>query len=338
MRKRMKLRKKKKKKKFLYLIYVLIFFFFFVFVYYFSFKNINVTSNDTLINFLLKSGNSNVYSNEDIKTTFNNTLNYLFNIDITKPYTILNSSFNTFFNEEIILEHVDDYSNLESLEKISGYVEDPSPSVMENPVVYIYNTHQLENYNNKNLGTYDITPNVMMASYILREKLYNVGIESLVEDNNFTEVLNTNNWNYAASYKVSRIFLEDVKENFPNIRLFIDLHRDSVNYDITTTVVDGKSYARILFVVGLEHDNYQRNLSNATKFNEIVKSIIPSITRGIYQKSGGGVNGIYNQDISEFCFAIEIGGVDNSIEEVFNTIEVLAQAIKNYIEVIPNAE
>ena len=40
-----------------------------------------------------------------------------------------------------------------------------------------------------------------------------------------------------------------------------------------------------------------------------------------------GVDGIYNQDISKNTILIEIGGVDNNITEVFNTLEVLSKAI-----------
>ena len=40
---------------------------------------------------------------------------------------------------------------------------------MKEPKVYIYNTHQNENYSMKTLEPYNITPNVMMASYLMKE-------------------------------------------------------------------------------------------------------------------------------------------------------------------------
>ena len=33
------------------------------------------------------------------------------------------------------------------------------------------------------------------------------------------------------------------------------------------------------------------------------------ISRGIYRKKGKGVNGVYNQDFSSYCFLIEVGGI-----------------------------
>ena len=56
-------------------------------------------------------------------------------------------------------------------------------------IIYIYNSHQLENYNNYNLEIYGITPNVLMASYLLKEKLNERGLSTIVEDTNLTEFL-----------------------------------------------------------------------------------------------------------------------------------------------------
>ena len=49
-------------------------------------------------------------------------------------------------------------------------------------------------------------------------------------------------------------------------------------------------------------------------------------------KSGKNANGIYNQDISPGSLLIEVGGQYNNIAEVTNTIELLAQILKEYIE------
>ena len=46
-------------------------------------------------------------------------------------------------------------------------------------LVYIYNTHQTEEY--AMLENYNLTPTVHTASYILKDKLKEIGIESIVE-------------------------------------------------------------------------------------------------------------------------------------------------------------
>ena len=63
------------------------------------------------------------------------------------------------------------------------YVEDPDPLENKpNPLVYIYNTHQGEEYTGGVLGEHDVVPTVMLASYYLREKLNNLGVLSMVEN------------------------------------------------------------------------------------------------------------------------------------------------------------
>ena len=40
---------------------------------------------------------------------------------------------------------------------------------------------------------------------------------------------------------------------------------------------------------------------------------------------------IFNQDLSSHAILLEVGGVDNTIEEVNNTLEVIANVLKEYI-------
>ena len=44
------------------------------------------------------------------------------------------------------------------------------------------------------------------------------------------------------------------------------------------------------------------------------------------------MNGVYNQDLSPKSILIELGGQYNEIEELNNTIKVLAKVILKYIE------
>lgn len=199
------------------------------------------------------------------------------------------------------------------------------------PLIYIYNTHDEEAYYNSYLNPYNIVPNVKLASYYFQERLKDLGIESVVEKRKIKDVLDKNGWNYRYSYNASRVYLEEVSKNNPSIKYFIDLHRDSVGKDKTTTVINGKSYAKVMFLVGLEHENYQKNLDLATRLNELISQFDSTLSRGIYQKEGPGVNGIYNQDFNSNTILIEVGGQYNTIEEVANTIEVIARVLKDYL-------
>lgn len=321
----MKLKKISPKKKLKFFFFLLLVYLTIAYTFYNSFKNNNISYNKEFISFLLDNGNPTTISDYKIPKILNKTITYLLKVDLSNPSTILNNS--------VLGYSYDEPTNLDldKLKQISSYIEDPYKVDITNPLIYLYNSHQLENYNNDSLLAYGITPNVLMASYLLKEKLNSSGLATIVEDTNMTEFLSLNNWDYSSSYKASRIFLLDKQNTHPTIKYYFDIHRDSVNKKLTTVNINNKSYARILFVVGLEHSNYQENLNAANELNSIIDKKYPGLSRGIYKKEGPGVNGIYNQDISSKVFLIELGGIDNNIEEVLNTINALTDTITTYI-------
>lgn len=332
--KTMNLKAKKKTSKFKIIFYLIIVYLSFAYTFYYSIKSSNTITNKEFINLILSKGNANINNDYSLINIVNDTVNFLFNIDFKNPSTILNKELlaSGKKNNEIDIMHDDDYSDMEELKKISSYIEDPNPVDINNPIIYIYNSHQLENYSNKSLDIYGITPNVLMASYILKEKLNTMGLSTVVETTNLTDFLNANGWNHASSYKASRLLILNNKSKYNTLKYFIDIHRDSVSKEVATININNKNYARILFVVGLEHDNYQKNLDNMNALNKLCEKYYPGLSRGIYKKSGPGVNGIYNQDINEFTMLIEVGSYTNTIDEVFNTIEALSNILYKYIK------
>lgn len=260
----------------------------------------------------------------------NSFLTKTLDINITTPENLLYASFNKIIAKDDIVTISDDYFDYNSSK--SEFVEDPSTQVIKKPIVYIYNTHQLEEYNIKVLYDYSIKPNVLIASYILKEKLINSGIPSIVETNNIKKYLNNNNLKYNKSYVASRYFAKYMLKEEPTIRYIIDIHRDSAAYDKTIYTLNNKKYARILFVVGLDHTNYKSNLDFATDLNNRFNKKYSRFTRGISKKTGKGVNGIYNQDLCRNAILLEVGGVDNTIEEVNNSMDLISEIISEYIK------
>jgi len=257
------------------------------------------------------------FYNKIINNSSSLTSNNIMSYKNFKPNQLLNNNLVYIEKEnknEIVIEHV----NNEIQNK--------------DPIIYIYNTHQTENYSTDYLADYTITPNIMIASYMLKENLEEYGIYSYVEENSVKEVLNKNKWKYAKSYKVTREFMEKRNKEITTFKYYIDLHRDSVKKKYTTTTINGINYAKIMLLVGLDHKNYKENLEEATKINNLLNKMYPGISRGIYKKSGPGVNGIYNQDYSKYVFLFEIGGVENNISEVNNTITALSEVLVKYIK------
>lgn len=246
---------------------------------------------------------------------------------VLDPSNYIDYLLKTGFNNQISKSILKSPLDIENISLVNNEEEVKS----NEPLIYIYNTHDEEAYYNSYLNPYNIVPDVKLASYYFQERLKDLGIESVVEKRKIKDVLDKNGWNYRYSYNASRVYLEEVSKNNPSIEYFIDLHRDSVGKDKTTTVINGKSYAKVMFLVGLEHENYQKNLDLATRLNELISQFDSTLSRGIYQKEGPGVNGIYNQDFSSKAILIEVGGQYNTIEEVANTIEVMARVLKDYL-------
>lgn len=333
--KKMKLKNKKLKKyKIKITIYLLIIYVSFSYTFYTFMKNNKKINNEEFINMLVNSGNANIINKYKMPTIINKTMIYLLKIDIKKPETILNNTILKSNNkkEKITLEYNDDYSNMNELKEVSDYIEDPNPTSIEKPLIYIYNSHQLENYSNENLEMYNITPNVLMASYLLREKLKNMGIDSIVEESNITQILDSNNWDYSYSYQASRTLLKEKMDKYKTLKYFIDIHRDSTPRTLSTTTINGKNYAKILFVIGKDYNSWQDNYNLANKINNYIDEKYKGLSKGIITKTGLNVNGVYNQDLNPNVLLIEVGGVENTIDEVNNTIDVIAETLYNYIK------
>lgn len=290
---------KKKKKKSKFIKFVFMFFFFFSYIFVFNYFNKiklkkNILEDDiNYISFNIK----NV-----ISTKMDNIVN--------KPVLLLN-------------KNVKNASIKVTEKKVKTTKKKQSISVIENdPVIYIYNTHQKEDYSNYSI--YD-------ASFNFAKKLNDNKISALFEEQSITTFLQENNLKYYKSYEVSKKFIMDAKNKYPNIKYFIDFHRDSVSKNKSTLVYNNKSYAKILFIVGLDNSSYSINLDNANRLNNIIKSKVPNISRGIMQKQGKGVNGVYNQDISGNLFLIEVGGVENTKDEVENTMNIIYDSLIEYM-------
>jgi len=326
MKKRIKLKKKKNLKCLKIIFIMMLASISFIYTYNYLNKIKIFSSNEEFIMVLLNKSNNHIdYSQKQVLSKLTS---FISNININKPVTLLENSFYYSYSDDTELVYNDDY-NPEEME--SNHIKDPNPIKINEPQVYIYNSHQLENYSSANYEAYNITPNVMMASYLLREKLNDLGINTIVEESDITEFIRINNWNYNYSYVASRYYIEDAMKKNPSLKLFIDLHRDALTKDKSTTNIDGKNYARILFVVGMEHNNYQKNLELASTLNQKIYEKYPTLTRGVITKAGENVDGIYNQDLHPNMILLELGGNENTIDEVLNTIEIMSMILKELL-------
>lgn len=129
------------------------------------------------------------------------------------------------------------------------------------------------------------------------------------------------------AYKVARPVLAEYLQQ-SEYDLVIDFHRDSAPKKVTTLTANNENYAKVAFVVGAKHSSYEANLAYASMLSEQMNRMLPGISRGIIKQQGSGVNGVYNQDLASNMLLIELGGIDNTEEELHRTMAVLAKAIR----------
>lgn len=222
--------------------------------------------------------------------------------------------------EESVVVSKDKNDNKEKVEKPS-----------DEPLIYIYSSHQKEEYSKEYMEDYNVNPDVFLASHIMQEKLNNKGIKTIVMEDDITAYLDKNKLDYSKSYQASRNFLLPAIDKYPTVKLFIDLHRDSTPEDVSTVTIDSKKFAKVMFVIGKEYCTYESNLAVANNINDKIVEKYPSLSRGVLQKEGYGVNGVYNQDLKDNIILIELGGDKNNLEEVTNTIDILVEIIGEYV-------
>lgn len=309
-----KLKLKKRKIKLHFILYALI-----MFVgYEISFNVILnlklVNSNEDFIKYLLIDSNYHLLYEKKASDIFAKLFSKIINVN--EPITIIQNTIHSKSSPAMT------------------YVNNPKIKEVNNlnvvPTVYIYNSHQGEEYQGKALAGYNINPGVMMASYILQDRLAKQNIKALVMEDNLIDYLNLNNMKHNKSYVASRKFLTDALHKNSTFKLIIDLHRDSLPKEKSTTIINNKSCASILFVIGGDNPNHNDNLNVATKINDMIKAKYSTLTKGIIIKSGKGTNGIYNQDLNPNIILMEIGGQNNTIDEVLNTIDLLAPILGEY--------
>ncbi|ARJ21734.1 stage II sporulation protein SpoIIP [Bacillus sp. TH22] len=214
----------------------------------------------------------------------------------------------------------------------------PAQTTGKRQVALIYHSHSWESYlpllnltndPNPNKATSSVT-NISIVGDRLREQLESEGIGATNDKTDVGQKLISKGLNSNSSYKLSREIVQEAMAGNKELQYFFDLHRDSARKNVTTKTIGDKSYAKLAFVIGKGNKNYEKNLQLATALHEEINKKYPGVSRGVIQKGFQTGNGVYNQDLSGQAILIEVGGVDNTEEELNRSIDVLAKAFGGY--------
>jgi stage II sporulation protein P len=172
--------------------------------------------------------------------------------------------------------------------------------------------------------------NITLVGDRLSKELEKRGIGVEVEERDVQGHLVDKGWQYGKSYDASREFVKEAMANNDDLEFFFELHRDTLPREKTTVTHNKQEYARTVFVVGGNHENYEYNMQIAKELHERLEKRYPGLSRGVIFKAGADTNGRFNQDLSKNSVLIEIGGIYNSLEETYRTSEAVADIFSEY--------
>ena len=203
----------------------------------------------------------------------------------------------------------------------------------QEPTVLILHTHTTESYTqlqepyveSADYRTLDENYNMLSIGSIVAGILSDRGI-GVIHDRKLHDYPS-----YNGSYNDARSSILSYLEQFPGIRLILDLHRDAADTENgqlrPLVTLAGEKIAQLMLVMGtdesgLAHENWQENLSLALKLQAQLERQAPGITRPTILRAQR-----FNQDLCPGALLIEVGAAGNTHAEARRAAEHLANAI-----------
>lgn len=204
----------------------------------------------------------------------------------------------------------------------------------DEPTVLILHTHTTECYTKtaadsfvetSSFRTLDPGYNMLCLGDIVAAALEEAGI-GVIHDRQFHDYPS-----YNGSYAHAASSTKEYLEQYPGIRLILDLHRDAADTAYgqmsTSCTIGGQTAAQLMMVVGtdaggLDHPDWEENLSLALKLQVTLEQKNPGICRDLnltYQR--------YNQHLGDRALLIEIGAAGNTLPQARLAAQALAEAI-----------
>lgn len=205
----------------------------------------------------------------------------------------------------------------------------------DEPQVLILHTHATECYQPWDDLWYDpdfaarsldTSVNMCAVGTVMTNVLNQAGIntlhdETLHDSPSYTE-------SYGRSAETARNYLEQ----YPSLKVILDVHRDAIERDGARikplTQIDGEDTAQVMIIAGCNNGStvvlpdWEKNLGFAAAWETEMETLYPGLTRPVlcgYR--------FYNQDITTGSLLIEIGGHANTLEEALRAGEYAARAL-----------
>lgn len=203
------------------------------------------------------------------------------------------------------------------------------------PQVLIVHTHATENYAARDTyytkedmaRTGDEGRNVIGVGNQVEKVLKKAGI-SVIHDKTLHD-----SPSYSGSYTRSYNTVEKYLEEYPDIKVVLDIHRDAIGDgdDLVkpVTEIKGKKAAQVMICVGSNTGSvdyfpgWEKNLSFGMKLQETLETLYPGLARALYV----AYDRCWNQNLSEGSIIIEFGTNGNTMEEAEYSATLVGNAL-----------
>ena len=204
----------------------------------------------------------------------------------------------------------------------------------EGPQILIVHTHTTEAYTPDGTDVY--TPDGGVARTLEEEdNMLRVGDEM---ERVFTEmglsVLHDRTVHdypqYNGAYTRSAQTVQDYLEQYPSIKIVLDVHRDALAGEDGTvykavTVIDGVDTAQVMLVIGHGQDgsnpHWMENLALACKIQSSMNTLYPTLARPMTFRASS-----YNQELSTGSLLVEVGTHGNTLQEALSAARLFARS------------
>lgn len=201
----------------------------------------------------------------------------------------------------------------------------------QEPKVLVFHTHSQEEFADSTPG--DPSTSIIGIGEYLVQLLNAKGINT-IHDTGVYDIIN-GELDRSNAYENAEAYIRPVLEANPTVEVVIDLHRDGVAEGThLVTEVDGKPTAKIMYFNGLSRTRtngdieylfnpyIQDNLAFSLQMQLASESMYPGFARHIYLRGYR-----YNLHLMPKSLLIEAGAQTNTVEEMRNAMEVLAETL-----------
>lgn len=204
------------------------------------------------------------------------------------------------------------------------------------PKVLIYHTHSQETFADSVPG--DTSTSILGIGAYLSQLLNNTyGIETLHHQGIYDLI--DGKLDRSMAYQLAEPEITDILKANPSIEVVIDLHRDGVAEGThLVTQINGKPTAQIMFFNGLSRSRangeisylanpyIEDNLAFSLQMQIQAAQKYPGFTRHIYLRAYR-----YNMHLAPKTLLVEAGAQTNTVEEMRNAMEVLADTLNSVL-------